>query len=163
MLINQRWALKGSPKKGKTMKKIIYRNPNEIENFDLKRFVKSISRYAKVSEKEVKEALAEYEQYETMHVSCLVEIGMKLIGAKAGDKAMKEYFDEHAVWFDEGRFERLRRITGYLVGTLDRWNDAKKAEEAARVKHCVNSSIDDAERLVALETQAMEHNIAYAR
>lgn len=163
MLINQRWALKGSPKKGKTMKKIIYRNPNEIENFDLKRFVKSISHYAKVSEKEVKEALAEYEQYETMHVSCLVEIGMKLIGAKAGDEAMKEYFDEHAVWFDEGRFERLRRITGYLVGTLDRWNDAKKAEEAARVKHCVNSSINDAERLVALETQAMEHNIAYAR
>ena len=145
------------------MKKIIYRNPNEIENFDLKRFVKSISRYAKVSEKEVKEALAEYEQYETMHVSCLVEIGMKLIGAKAGDEAMKEYFDEYAVWFDEGRFERLRRITGYLVGTLDRWNDAKKAEEAARVKHCVNSSINDAERLVALETQAMEHNIAYAR
>ena len=37
------------------MKKIIYKNPNEIENFDLKRFVKSISRYAKVSEKEVKE------------------------------------------------------------------------------------------------------------
>ena len=34
-------------------------------------------------------------------------------------------------------FERLRRITGYLVGTLDRWNDAKKAEEKARVKHNV--------------------------
>jgi len=34
-------------------------------------------------------------------------------------------------------FERLRRITGYLVGTLDRWNDAKKAEEASRVKHNV--------------------------
>lgn len=31
--------------------------------------------------------------------------------------------------------ERLRRITGYLVGTLDRWNDGKKAEEADRVKH----------------------------
>ena len=33
------------------------------------------------------------------------------------------------------RFERIRRITGYLVGTLDRWNDAKKAEETDRVKH----------------------------
>lgn len=32
-------------------------------------------------------------------------------------------------------FERLRRITGYLVGSLERWNDAKQAEEAARVKH----------------------------
>ncbi len=32
-------------------------------------------------------------------------------------------------------FERIRRITGYLVGTLDRFNDAKKAEEHDRVKH----------------------------
>ena len=144
------------------MKKIIYRNPNDAENFDIKRFVKSLNKYAKISEKEAKEALAEFDQYETMHVSCLVEVGMKLIGKKAGDKAMKEYFGEYAEYFDEGKFERLRRITGYLVGTLDRWNDAKKAEEQARVKHSVNSAIDDAERLVALETQAMEHNIAYA-
>ena len=145
------------------MKKIVYNNPNEVENFDLKRFEKSIAKYAKVSQKEIKDALADFDQYETMHVSCLVEVGMKLIGAKAGDSAMKEYFDEHAKWFDEGKFERLRRITGYLVGTLDRWNDAKKAEEKARVKHCVNSSINDAERLVALETQAMAQNLAYAR
>lgn len=33
------------------------------------------------------------------------------------------------------RFERIRRITGYLVGTLDRFNDAKRAEERDRVKH----------------------------
>lgn len=33
------------------------------------------------------------------------------------------------------KFERIRRISGYLVGTLDRWNDAKKAEEHDRVKH----------------------------
>ena len=32
-------------------------------------------------------------------------------------------------------FERIRRITGYLVGTLDRFNDGKRAEEADRVKH----------------------------
>lgn len=31
--------------------------------------------------------------------------------------------------------ERIRRITGYLVGTIDRWNNAKKAEERDRVKH----------------------------
>jgi anaerobic ribonucleoside-triphosphate reductase len=30
---------------------------------------------------------------------------------------------------------RIRRITGYLVGTMDKWNDAKKAEESERVKH----------------------------
>lgn len=34
-------------------------------------------------------------------------------------------------------FERIRRITGYLVGTLDRFNDAKRAEESERVKHDV--------------------------
>ena len=34
-------------------------------------------------------------------------------------------------------FQRLRRITGYLVGTLDRWNDSKRAEERDRVKHTV--------------------------
>ena len=34
-------------------------------------------------------------------------------------------------------FERLRRITGYLVGSLERWNDGKKAEEADRVKHTI--------------------------
>ena len=32
-------------------------------------------------------------------------------------------------------FERIRRITGYLVGTLDRWGNAKRAEERDRVKH----------------------------
>lgn len=32
-------------------------------------------------------------------------------------------------------FERIRRITGYLVGTTDRWNNAKKAELNDRVKH----------------------------
>ena len=35
------------------------------------------------------------------------------------------------------KFERIRRITGYLVGTLDRFNDAKKAEVADRVKHTI--------------------------
>lgn len=33
------------------------------------------------------------------------------------------------------QFQRIRRITGYLVGTLDRFNDAKAAEERDRVKH----------------------------
>ena len=34
-------------------------------------------------------------------------------------------------------FERIRRITGYLVGTLDRFNNGKRAEERDRVKHSV--------------------------
>ena len=36
-------------------------------------------------------------------------------------------------------FERIRRITGYLVGTLDRFNNGKRAEEHDRVKHSVPS------------------------
>lgn len=33
------------------------------------------------------------------------------------------------------KFIRIRRITGYLVGDMSRWNNAKRAEEADRVKH----------------------------
>ncbi len=34
-------------------------------------------------------------------------------------------------------FDRIRRITGYLVGSMNRWNDAKTAEEHDRVKHVI--------------------------
>ena len=37
--------------------------------------------------------------------------------------------------FERVPFQRIRRITGYLVGTLDRFNNAKRAEEQDRVKH----------------------------
>ncbi len=37
--------------------------------------------------------------------------------------------------FVPANFERIRRITGYLVGTMGNWNDAKQSEEADRVKH----------------------------
>lgn len=36
-------------------------------------------------------------------------------------------------------FERIRRITGYLVGTVDRFNNAKKAEVHDRVKHSLGT------------------------
>lgn len=40
--------------------------------------------------------------------------------------------------FGDGvKFQRIRRITGYLVGTMDKWCDSKKAEERDRVKHSV--------------------------
>lgn len=44
--------------------------------------------------------------------------------------------------FEKVPFERIRRITGYLVGTMDHWNDAKAAEEADRVKHDVSSGFE---------------------
>ena len=39
-------------------------------------------------------------------------------------------------------FERIRRITGYLVGTMDHWNDAKSQEERDRVKHSTRSELE---------------------
>ncbi len=44
--------------------------------------------------------------------------------------------------FEQVPFERIRRITGYLVGTMDQWNSAKAAEEADRVKHSVDSEME---------------------
>ena len=39
---------------------------------------------------------------------------------------------------DRVGFERIRRITGYLVGTMEKWNNAKRAEEGDRVKHSLS-------------------------
>ncbi len=37
------------------------------------------------------------------------------------------------------KFERIRRITGYLVGTIERFNNGKRAEEHDRVKHTLTN------------------------
>lgn len=46
-------------------------------------------------------------------------------------------FVELSYDFGHTPFQRIRRITGYLVGTLERFNNAKRAEEHDRVKHGV--------------------------
>lgn len=46
-----------------------------------------------------------------------------------------EYVNLHYELDTKKPFKRLRRITGYLVGYLDRWNNGKRAEENDRVKH----------------------------
>ncbi len=38
-------------------------------------------------------------------------------------------------------FERIRRITGYLVGTVERFNNGKRAEEHDRVKHTFDKGV----------------------
>ena len=45
--------------------------------------------------------------------------------------------------FETKPFDRIRRITGYLVGTLDRFNDAKRKEVEERVKHGIDSIQSD--------------------
>lgn len=44
-------------------------------------------------------------------------------------------------------FERIRRITGYLVGTLDRFNNAKRAEVEDRVKHSLGTGKGNMEKI----------------
>lgn len=55
----------------------------------------------------------------------------------------KEVMKEKTVGEGVG-FERIRRITGYLVGTVDRFNNAKQAEEHDRVKHSLDGILEKA-------------------
>jgi hypothetical protein len=143
------------------MKNIIYFAAQDMKKFDESRFAKSLGTYASVPEDAIKKALESVEQYENMHVSVLVELGAALIAKYGSEEIAQKYLDEHDQYFGN-KFERLRRITGYLVGTLDRWNDGKKAEEHDRVKHSVNSSIDDEERAARLQEMQIARNVAYA-
>lgn len=64
---------------------------------------------------------------------------------------------------DQVGFERLRRITGYLVGSLERWNDAKKSEEAARVKHMHIPAGNDPDTKAARELKKAESVLPEAK
>lgn len=55
----------------------------------------------------------------------------KIVVSKDGDEANVEIQYVQ----DKPKIERIRRITGYLTGALNVWNDAKRAEESERVKH----------------------------
>lgn len=54
---------------------------------------------------------------------------VEICGILDGEEIDLEYV------YHEKPFHRLRRITGYLVGSLNRWNNGKRAEERDRVKH----------------------------
>ena len=54
---------------------------------------------------------------------------------------MKEEKQEKLVGEGVG-FDRIRRITGYLVGTVERFNNGKRAEERDRVKHSTEGLLD---------------------
>ena len=60
------------------------------------------------------------------------EIESLEISAQEGDNVALDYT------LRPPQFQRIRRITGYLVGTLDRFNNAKRAEEHDRVKHSLH-------------------------
>lgn len=77
-----------------------------------------------IPEEIVQAAIAMMEQEEGRHV---VEISIR----------RTENPDEYGITpvFERVPFQRIRRITGYLVGDLGRFNDAKRAEVEDRVKH----------------------------
>lgn len=54
---------------------------------------------------------------------------------KIGKLMQKKVVVKNGLVGDGVPFERIRRITGYLVGDISRWNNGKKAELEARVKH----------------------------
>lgn len=65
----------------------------------------------------------------------------KFPGRKINEITLKpdgDFIDISWVLDELPPFQRIRRITGYLVGTLDRWNDGKRAENDDRVKHGVD-------------------------
>lgn len=80
-----------------------------------------------IPEEIVQAAIAMMEQEERRRV---VEISIR----------RTENHDEYGITpvFERVPFQRIRRITGYLVGTLDRFNNAKRAEVEDRVKHTTN-------------------------
>lgn len=57
---------------------------------------------------------------------------------------MKEEKTEKKIGDGVG-FDRIRRITGYLVGTVERFNNGKKAEERDRVKHTTDEILNKKE------------------
>lgn len=131
--------------------KIIYKSEQDAKEFDMDRYLKSLNRYGEVKRGQVEEGLKDF-PYDPLHVSCLVELGVRLLP----EKEAREYFENHKR--EDVDFERLRRITGYLVGTLGRWNDAKKAEEKARVKHNLPGQYDQEEK-EAIEYLKYENSV----
>ena len=67
------------------------------------------------------------QQYGSMPDAIDIEVDGDYVG-------LKYHFHGH-------KFDRIRRITGYLTGTLDSWNDAKRAEEHDRVKHGAGANV----------------------
>lgn len=72
-------------------------------------------------------------------VQAAIQMMEKEEGRKVGEISIRstDNPEEYGITpvFEKRPFQRIRRITGYLVGTLDRFNDAKRAEVEDRVKH----------------------------
>lgn len=72
-------------------------------------------------------------------IDAYIARGVQLYGREpdAIDIRLDGEYVELAYRYQNQPFHRIRRITGYLVGTMDRWGNAKRAEERDRVKHSI--------------------------
>lgn len=104
------------------------------------RYLTSLNKYGKVTKEQVEKELENY-PYNPLHVSCLVEIGVKVL---PDEDSARAYYEDHPIL--QQNFEHLARITGYLVGSLDRWNSAKRAEFYAREKHTLPNQYSPEEK-----------------
>ena len=68
---------------------------------------------------------SEITDLETIHKRKIAKIEFTVSGNEAHER----------VWWVPIKFQRIRRITGYLTGDMTKWNNAKLAEEKDRVKH----------------------------
>ena len=134
--------------------KIVYHRPEGVKNYDEDKFFNSLNRYGEVSREKIRKAVSKI-SYDPCHVSVLRNLGVQLL---PDDESAKKYYDEHPDYQISG-FNRLRRISGYLVGDLSFWNDAKKAEEKVRVKHSV-TSVDRKDK--SLQELKAEQGFAYS-
>ena len=138
--------------------KILYHNEHETTEFDRERYLNSLRKYGEIDEdladKMIKEKI---EPFPIRHYSVLVKEAIPLF---KDDESAQKYYEDHKE--NTVGFERLRRITGYLVGTLERWNDGKQAEEHDRVKHNVDGVYTKQEKLdreLAKEVEQLENEI----
>ena len=79
--------------------------------------------------------MCEVTKCEVTKLSCNVEQSVNNDEQVLTEQVLTEQVLTEQVLGEGIPFERIRRITGYLVGTVDRFNDAKKKEVEDRVKH----------------------------
>lgn len=134
--------------------KIVYHRPEDAKNYDEDKFFNSLNRYGEVSREKIREAVSKI-SYDPCHVSVLRNLGVQLL---PDDESARKYYDEHSD-YKLDKFNRICRITGYITSSIDTWNDAKKDELKARVKHNI-TSVDRKDK--SLQELEAEQGFAYS-
>ena len=142
----------------KTPNAVLFKE-NEIEKFDKEKFIGSIKQFGDYNSEIIDKGLEELSVYPSVHFSRLVELAVKSFKK---DEDAKRYYDRYHQY--TGIFNRLRRITGYISSDLSTWNDAKKAEEKARIKHISSErKLTSQELKTVKEIEKLEQQKSYGK